>query len=184
MNTQIKDALVFLAGVAIGGIASWKYLNVKYEKRYEQEIKESKERFKSYLLKDVEPIIEKYNKEEEQKAEAIISTPQPVKKVNYNAKSSGKAHHYAIDPNDFGELESEGYSSVSYTHYSDNVLLDEMNDPVTDIDDFVGSDYKSHLGEYEDDSVCIRNEKYKMDIQIIFDSRRYADVARTMPTRL
>lgn len=184
MNAQIKNMLIFTVGLAVGGLACWKFLDAKFEKRYEKEVEESKERFKAYLLKDIQPIIDNDNDRKKAEAEAVISAPVAVKKVNYNAKSGNKAYRYVIDPNDLGEYEKEGYSTVSYTHYSDNVLLDEMNDPVTDIDDFVGSDYKSHLGEYEDDSVCIRNDKYKMDIQIIFDSRRYADVSKTLPTRL
>lgn len=180
MNAQIKNALIFAAGLAVGGLACWKLLDAKYEKRYEKEVEESKERFKAYILKDIQPIVDK----DEPKEEPAPMAPPTTKKVNYNAKSTGKVYRYPIDPNDLGEYEKEGYSTVAYTHYSDNVLLDEMNDPVTDIDDFVGSDYKSHLGEYEDDSVCIRNDKYKMDIQIIFDSRRYADVVKTLPTRL
>lgn len=185
MNNTVQKAVIFVAGVAVGGLSAWQYLKAKYDKKFEVEIQETKERFMSYLQKDTE-IIEKKEPTPDPKSDiSTIKMDAPKKeKVDYHAKHSEKLHHYVIDPNDLGEKERDGYQCVSFTHYSDDVLVDETFDPVINIDDIVGIDYKTHLGEFEDDSVCIRNDKLKLDIQIIFDPRKYEELVKKMPTRL
>ena len=78
-----------------------------------------------------------------------------------------------IPPEDFGEF---GYKCESLTYYSDKVLTFDNDEIITDIDKYVGSDSLNTFGEYEDDSVFVRNHGMKTDFEILLDSRRYSDV--------
>lgn len=46
-----------------------------------------------------------------------------------------------------------------------------------DIEDTVGEDFAEHFGEYEDDSVFIRNDRLRCDYEILRDNRSFSDVA-------
>ena len=81
---------------------------------------------------------------------------------------------YVIDPNEFGECD---YSTVSLTYYADDVLTyDEDDEIVVDRDDIVGNDAVNHFGEYEADSVFVRNDARKCDYEILYDQRNYHDI--------
>lgn len=80
---------------------------------------------------------------------------------------------YVISPEEFGEL---GYDTVSLTYYDDGVLTDDMDYVIDDVDDIVGEESLTHFGEYEDDSVFVRNDARETDYEILADARRYSDI--------
>ena len=81
---------------------------------------------------------------------------------------------YVIPPDDFGE--KFGYDTVSLTYYADGVLTDIYDNIIEDADDLVGEDSLNHFGEYEDDSVFVRNDAKETDYEILRDERTYSDV--------
>ena len=82
---------------------------------------------------------------------------------------------YVIPPEDFGD--DPDYKTVSLTYYADKVLTDEDNHVINPgrIDDLIGEDSLTHFGEYEEDSVFVRNEKRKTDYEILLDMSNYLD---------
>lgn len=82
---------------------------------------------------------------------------------------------YIISPEEFGE--SGNYTQISLTYYSDGVLADDEDEIIEDIDDTVGEDFADHFGDYEDDSVFVRNDRLRCDYEILKDNRSYHDVA-------
>ena len=86
---------------------------------------------------------------------------------------------YVISPDSFGEMDD--YNCISLTYYADGVLADEDDEVVDDVDATVGSDALNHFGEYEDDSVFVRNDSRKCDYEILLDTRNYADVVKKKP---
>ena len=50
-----------------------------------------------------------------------------------------------------------------------------------EIEETIGKDSLTHFGEYEDDSVFVRNDRLKVDYEILMDQRGYADVLREKP---
>ena len=106
--------------------------------------------------------------------------------VNYNdLKATGEAQKakqpekdpdiFVIAPEDFGE--NPEYKQVSLTYYAgDQVLADEDNTIIRDPEKIVGEDFESHFGEYEEDSVFVRNERLHCEYEILRDLRRYIDV--------
>lgn len=88
---------------------------------------------------------------------------------------------YVISPDEFDERRDEGYETESLTFYADGVLADDTNEPIDDIDKVVGKDSLTHFGEYEDDSVFVRNEAVKIDFEILLDPRNFEDVVKKGP---
>ena len=56
-----------------------------------------------------------------------------------------------------------------------------MDEPVEDVDDVVGIESLDHFGEWEDDSVFVRNDKYKTYYEILLDERKYSDIINENP---
>lgn len=87
---------------------------------------------------------------------------------------------YVISPDEFNESE-EDYDVISLSYYADHILADDNDQIVEDVEGVVGFESLSHFGEYEDDSVYIRNDRLKVYYEILLDQRRYTDVIKTKP---
>ena len=86
---------------------------------------------------------------------------------------------YVITPEEFGDLDD--YETISLTYYADQILADDNDVIVDDIEDVVGFDSLNSFGEYEDDSVFVRNDRLKSDYEILLDQRKYSDVIKRRP---
>lgn len=86
---------------------------------------------------------------------------------------------YVIAPEQFAEL--DGYDQISLTYYADHILADDNDQLLEDVDGTVGFESLTHFGEYEDDSVYVRNDRLKTDYEILRDERKYSDVIKTKP---
>lgn len=84
---------------------------------------------------------------------------------------------YVISPDDFASLDN--WKTVSLTYYADDILEDEKYNIVTNRDDLIGCNALTTFGEYEEDSVFVRNERLKTDFEILKDYRTY-DEARSI----
>ena len=80
---------------------------------------------------------------------------------------------YVIAPDEVGET---GYRTVSLNYYDDGVLTYENDDVIENVDELVGKDSLSHFGEYEDDTVYVRNDKQRIDYEILADTQKYSDI--------
>lgn len=173
-----NSIVAFILGAAVGSVITWKLIETKYEQIAKEEIDSYRE-------------IKEANREEKDDSERKIATVITTDKVkdesmseylkkadNYNTTTEEETEMdkpYVIHPDDVGELED--YDVVTLTHYADGVLADDLDDEmIEDVDDLVGADYAEHFGEYEEDSVFIRNEKYQTDYEICRDNRNYSDV--------
>jgi hypothetical protein len=181
MYSGIKYALVFVGGAAIGVVASWKFFEEKYKKIAQEEIDSVKETWaKKYSNADTkEPEEEVFDPVAElEAARAVTAEYEEVASV-YNTmegglKSVDEGTIFIIEPEEFGEIDD--YETISLTYYSDGVLTDDNNEPLDDIDEIIGEESLEHFGEYEDDSVFVRNTKRKCDYEILMDYRLYENV--------
>ena len=82
---------------------------------------------------------------------------------------------YVISPDEFGGVEE--YEKISLSYYADGILADDDDEVMENADEIVGLDSLTHFGEYEDDSVFVRNDVMKCDYEILLDHRNYKDVA-------
>lgn len=189
----------FIFGAAVGSGVTWYFLKDKYEKLAQEEIDSVKEVF-SKRASDISEKDEPQNDVEDTPEEPIDteldSYKQFVNKVEYTDYSTDKTSDvkqekvdepdyeeapYVIMPEEFGELDE--YDQISLTYYSDQVLTDENDELVEDVDRVVGFESLNHFGEYEDDSVFVRNDRLKCDYEILVDHRKYTDVLKNLPHR-
>jgi hypothetical protein len=89
---------------------------------------------------------------------------------------------YVISPDDFGELDD--YKRVELTYYADGTLEDSEYNIITDIDGTIGEDSLRTFGQYEDDSVFVRNERLRTEYEILMDYRTYEQARSIGPGRV
>lgn len=181
MNKGWIAVLSFSAGAAAGYALTKKALMEHYEQLVQEEIDSIKEHFRQRNKME----------SDEKNAEASEKPTEEERKgyVHY-AKSLGYTREeepepvmtpHVISPDEFGELPE--YDKVSLTYYSDKVLTDENMKPMStdNIERTVGSESLKHFGEYEDDSVFVRNDLLKVDYEILLDENRYSDLLTNNP---
>ena len=167
---KFVNFLAFALGAAAGSAVTWKALKDKYAKYAQEEIDSYKE----------------YRKKKEEKLKEQAKYETVVDKLGYSGKSSTDVKEkpvadkiaYVIPPESFGEL---GYETVSLTYYADKVLADDYDEIVEDLDIIGGEESLNSFGEYEDDSVFVRNDENATDYEILLDLRNYSDVVGTSP---
>lgn len=191
------NILAFVIGAAAGTAVTWYIMKKKCDQRIQEEINSVKAVF-SYPKYDGpqdsdEAAIER---EMEEKKERVLREKPDVTDyakrlddcgyVDYASKAETfegprgtyKAP-YVISPDEFGELED--YDRITLLFYSDHVLTDDNNEVIEDVESTVGVESLNHFGEYEDDSVFVRNERLRVDYEILLDQRKYSDVLESKP---
>lgn len=198
MSSKGMAFLAFIVGAGMGSICTWKLLKRKYELIAQEEIDSVKAAYatreigKGFVegfrdgLKVAEDRTQKDEDDVDFKKYASIIQKEGYTDYSRSVEEKkGEAFvekPYVISPEEFGEFEE--YEKISLTYYADKVLADENDEEVDDVDDIVGEESLNHFGEYEDDSVFVRNDRLKCDYEILLDQRNYSDVAKTMPHRV
>lgn len=182
MNYRLSNFLMFTVGAAIGSAVTWKLLKTKYEQIAQEEIDSVKEAFskreQEQAEKKEEPVAEaKPPKQKTKKAKKeadVKKCKEVIKKQNYkeDVDDLKLAEPYVIPPEEFGELDY--YETISLTYYADGVLADDNDNVIEDVEMAVG-EFESHFGEYEDDSVFVRNDQMNCDFEILKDYRTYSE---------
>lgn len=184
--SKVTPLVTFVLGAAVGSAVSWYFLKEKYEQLAQEEIDSVKEVFSGRGREErVENAVNKIEISRiEETPEAINTVADILKENNYTNREVQELideaeKPYVISPDEFGELYD--YENISLTYYADKVLADDNDELVEDVDDVVGFESLSHFGEYEPDSVFVRNDRLKADYEILMDHRNYRDVRKARP---
>ena len=180
MNDKLSSVIIFCSGVFIGGLLTWDFFKTKYEKIADEEIASVKETFEHR-----EPRPDKnYKVEEALKGnDAYINIIDSNSYRNYSNtaietnKKGGTAdmelkQPYVITPEQYED--NVDYTKVSLTWYNDEVLEDDWGN-VLDPDDVIGSDALKTFGQYEKDSVFVRDDDEQIDYEVLLDTRSYKE---------
>lgn len=181
---KLSNVVIFAIGAAFGSLATWKFVKTKYERIANEEIESVKETFS------------KKQKKEEESADKMESDDKSKEKEYEEMKKQyGKCHDiidergylfverqdgtipkppYVISPEEFDTLDD--YGTETLTYYADGVLTDDFDNPIEDVEAMVGVESLTHFGEYEDDSVFVRNERHRIDYEILADERNFSEV--------
>lgn len=164
--------LLFIFGVTIGAAAAWRLTKTKYEMIADNEIESVKRAYKNSNAdsKDTTNAVKSYT-------DIISNENYAGNSITREAVNNDYPRPYVITPEEFSE--NFEYDTVDITYFADGVLVDENNQPIEDIENTIGKDAVNHFGEYELDSVYVRNERLKCDYEILRDERRYADIKRS-----
>ena len=190
------NCVIFVMGVSVGAAVSWLLTKKHYEQIAQEEIDSVKEVYAKRKLKNDE----KQNEEDLNNVECemdIVKNKSKLKnnlqkhkdenRTNYNEYSNKKYKEkydpmtnvpYVISPDEYGE--NDNYTLISLSYYEgDGVLADDGDEVVDNIEETVGVDFATHFGEYEDDSIFIRNERLKCDYEILKDHRSFSDITES-----
>nr|UWF99979.1 MAG: Protein of unknown function (DUF1043) [Bacteriophage sp.] len=191
MNSKVAFILGTIIGAGIGVIGTYSYFKDKYEKLAEEDFNSRRVFDEDKKEESVEPVVEKTADSRTVDKPSIAECAAILQRegyVNYSDMQNKKQKQeiavdrpYVIQPSDFGEFDD--YEKISLTYTADGVLLDDMNEIVDDIEETVGEDSLEHFGEYEDDSVYVRNDAKKCDYEILSDQRNYQEIFETQPHR-
>lgn len=196
----MKNLLCFVAGAAIGSVVTWKLIEKKYKDLADEEIESVIETFKNRkprITKDevketVEKVINKWKDTKETVEDIVTAERYSIEneeeideddESNYtvnvdNDNDVEVITPYVITPEQFGEYNE--YGTKTLTYYADNVLTDEIDNPITsdEMVTMIGPDALDHFGEYEDDSVYIRDETNEMDYEILKSEKMFSEIPK------
>lgn len=190
MTNTLSKILAFTAGAVIGGVVTWKLVEKRYQTIVQEEIDSMDEYYRDkYGVEEDENVEDEVERDPEQ---TQIDIREYTKRVmdagytNYSNTDRPKDEEvddvekpYVIPPEEFSEL--DGYETATLYYHADGVLTDDQGDPIEDVDDIIGSDSLNHFGQYEDDSVYVRNDARRMDYEILYDSTPYRNGINTNP---
>jgi hypothetical protein len=184
MNYKLFNVLAFATGAAIGSAVTWKFLKDKYERIAQEEIESVKEVFSRRREQEEKVVV---NEDDEPRKfdekPDIMELAAKVRELGYvrdqdeneeKEENDMRDKPYVISPEDYNDGD---YNTESLTYYADDVLTDgyDMLLSEDEIEDMVGLDSLNHFGEYEDDSVFVRNDEREIDYEILRDERTYAE---------
>lgn len=193
MNKAIGKVFIFAAGAILGSAVAWKLAKTKYERLAQEEIDSVKKMVARRTKKQAEELIwDKESEDEKKGMDKVIDEAaklQQKEHVDYasyytpeydtekeKTEEGGPEtmrNPYVIPPEEFGDIEE--YDKIELTLYQDQILADDMDELVENVEETIGFESLNHFGEYEDDSVFVRNDKMKCDYEILLDERTYAE---------
>ena len=177
----------------MGSVVTWKMTKDKYEQWANDEIRMMRE---YYNQKE-----EEYYEEEdldEEPIEAEVRTERSTKPdlTEYTSKlnESGYTDYseiskkdeeednesdmeekpYVISPEEFGDFDD--YETIELTYYKNGYVTDDQDILMSndEVEEAIGWNNITRIGEYEEDALHVRNEKRKTDYEIlqVFDDYR------------
>lgn len=184
--------VIFVAGAGIGSAVTWIFTKKKYSNLAKKEIDSVKEAFANRKevfreqKNDIDDNSEQPTSQADKAAKALkkksimdyssFSKYEALNEKYSTEKKLGKECPYVISPDEFGEFDD--YEKISLTYYSDKVLTDDNDDIIEDVDEVVGIGSLDHFGEYEEDSVFVRNDQRMCDYEILLDTRTYSEAMK------
>lgn len=184
MKNILSKIFIFATGAAVGSLVTYRLVKSRCEQQADEVIKEMKEYYihKYDGPQQAEPSMGDTETPAEEVAEPTIEdyreTLVEAGYTNYSKIRKEEVEKvekpYVIMPEEFGEI--DGYETISLTLYADGVLTDDFDDPIEDVEHTVGKDSLDHFGEYEDDSVFVRNDRLRCDYEILMDTRKYSSI--------
>ncbi len=150
MNSTLSNVIAFSIGAAVGAFVTWRLVTERYNKILEEKLKDVEKN-------DPENIEVDETKREEYK--------QVVADFGYSEDNEKKGEEFAEDPFsvihiiDPEEMNDDTDLNVEYcTLYANDVLTDD-HDNVMDIETTIGLRALEHFGEYDRDTVYVRNDE-------------------------
>lgn len=189
MNITWNKVLWFAAGAIVGVAATNHFFKTKYERLYQEDVESVKRAFSAPQQSEPDKADTEPMDDSEPTAQEVINYAGIISANGYGdgaaiAESIGKevkgvSRPRVISPADFDT--EDDYEAFSLVYYADGILADEQGNVIENVEDMVGRDSLSHFGEYEDDSVHVRNDALQCDFEILRDLSNYSDVYHAGP---
>lgn len=178
----ISKILLFTTGATVGSVVTWVLLKTKYEKIANEEVESVREYYANKEKPESEQLsetdIEESNIDNSEESKntynnIIDKNNYSIKKENEEEEEEDMYKPEVIAPEESWECE---YPTLSLVYYEgDGVLANDDNEIIDNVEELVGEDFASHFGEYEDDSVFIKNDKMGVYYEILRDYGCYSE---------
>ena len=165
--------LYFCVGAAIGSFVTWRFLKDKYEKEKQEEIDSVKETFAKAKAAIAIATSEAPKDKPDLKSYTETTVGYSYQEEPQQSKTRIGSGIYIIAPTEFGDFPD--YNLISLRYFSDGVIIDANGEILDDADGIVEEDFVDHFGEYETDSVYIRNDMRCCDYEILKEERTYKE---------
>lgn len=179
----MKGLFIFAAGVVAGAVAGAYLVKDKIMADAKQEIEEVREYYRSKKESKKEEPVEEQPVEEVKEEKEYKTIVENSGYVNYNKPEQIIQHSvledtpYAIEPEEFGDKEEEGWDTTTLTYFADGVLVDDVDEIVEEPDVVVGLDNLRIFEEFPDATcVYVRNETWRTDFEILRDDWKWSDL--------
>lgn len=169
MSNMLSKVIIFSLGAVAGAAVTYKMTKEKIMQEAHEEIDAIREyyNFNDSIDNDTESFEPDENPKSEKEAyEKIVK--------DYKEEEEMEDRPYVIAPEEFGECD---YATISLTYYADGIVANEKNKPIRNVDELIGEESLDHFGEYEEDSVFVRNDKIRIDYEILKDYRAYSEIS-------
>lgn len=178
---MVAAATTYVLGVGTGVLISKGWMEEKYKRHYKTVADEE--------IESVKRAFSKMKKPSPEKKDGGKTVPFPIQvEVTRQYHDMVREERYSdrederprvISPEEFGEMGD--YETLSLTYFSDGILVDDSNQIIADPDGLIGVGSLERFGEYEEDSVYVRNGKLRCDFEILLDERSYSEAMQFMP---
>lgn len=170
MNRDIMGAA--LLG-AVAGVAAGYFLGKASErKRAENDILEVKEYYKELREKDKKENLPKGEAEQKAYREAVKAsyiTDGDEEVEDEEGPVEMSEVPYIIDPDAYITGGNKGFGQYVLHYYAGNgVLVNEKGETI-DIESNIGNDFINHFGEFESNTVFVRNEAQLADYEVLYE---------------
>lgn len=182
MSNMLSKVVIFSVGATIGSAVTWAIAKAKFEHLAVEEIEAVREYYRQKA--ETMPAVRSVNQDTKNDTSILEQYRENIRNSGYESAATDKEEGkeismekdkpYVISPDDFDEMDD--YETETLMYYEDDVLTDDSGNIINDVEKLIGKDSLSHFGEYEDDSVFVRNDKLKTDYEILADGRNYYDV--------
>ena len=159
---MLKEAFIFVSGLVVGSVVTWSVVKNTYEKYADEEIESVKERY-----------YEKEKEFEDREEMNNIISENKYNQKSEEVKDLNKRMPYIITPEEFDDGE---YRDITLNYYKDGVVTDFYDRVVDNYEELIGNDFMNHFGEYEDDSVFVRNDERQIDYEVLLNDDNYKDL--------
>ena len=193
IGENIKNVLLFTTGLVVGSIVTWKMTKDKYEQWANDEIRMMREYYNQkeeeyYEEEDLdeEPIEAEVRTERSTKPDLTEYTSRlnesgytdyseiSKKDEEEDNESDMEEKPYVISPEEFGDFDD--YETIELTYYKNGYVTDDQDILMSndEVEEAIGWNNITRMGEYEEDALHVRNEKRKTDYEIlqVFDDYR------------
>lgn len=193
----MNKGFIFMLGASIGSLVTWKIVKEKYKRIADEEIDSIREHYSRKLNKlydntnnivkeeSEEPLVDDIpdftneNKEEYKNIVSLYTDGEKIDEFEETEEGIIKLEPtqesikpYVISPEEYGETNNQ---LISLMLYSDGVLTDDNDEIIIDYEDIIG-DALEHFGEYEEDSVHVRNENNECDYEILKSEKTFDEI--------
>lgn len=201
MNNAVVGVLSFVSGAAIAAFVTYKIVDKKTEEKYDALFQEELASVKEKFTVPRNPIKAFLEEKGDTKVDAIlaekVASPiaKPSLKETYartigNYKNYSNVEYekekdedkgksiYVVTPEEFAS--DDDYETEELTLYADGILAD-ADDTILNPDEVVGKGSLDRMGEYEDDTLHVKNEIRKLYYEVLVDERSYEEATGKTP---